>query len=236
MTKTYSCPKCGRSVEPKYINVAKDILLCPFCGEISVFSELVDNMNLAEHDDILRHKLSAPPPKNLQLENDTFGVSGKITLTYRKIPVDTVLFIPFTLVWAGGSLGGIYGQQFYKQEFDWKLTLFGIPFLIASLVMVGTCFFKLFGKRMLTLERGEGTYFCGVGPFGIRRRFTFNRNTKISCIESMSAINNRRNINYFKELILQNENNSDTVHICAGMSEDALEYVEAVLKREAKRT
>lgn len=33
--KNYSCPKCGRDVPLDKINVAKDIMLCPSCGETS---------------------------------------------------------------------------------------------------------------------------------------------------------------------------------------------------------
>jgi len=36
-------------------------------------------------------------------------------------------------------------------------------------------------------------------------------------------------------LHLTHPDNPNTVHICAGMSEDALDYVEAALKREAAR-
>ena len=39
--KTYSCPKCGHDVPLDKINVAKDIMLCPSCGEASCFSDLV---------------------------------------------------------------------------------------------------------------------------------------------------------------------------------------------------
>ena len=39
--KNYSCPKCGRDVPLDKINVAKDIMLCPSCGETSCFSDVV---------------------------------------------------------------------------------------------------------------------------------------------------------------------------------------------------
>ena len=37
------------------------------------------------------------------------------------------------------------------------------------------------------------------------------------------------------ELHLTHPDSSDTVHICAGMDEDSIDYVEAVLKREISR-
>ncbi len=43
--KTYSCPKCGRDVPLDKINVAKDIMLCPSCGEMSRFPNVIGEID-----------------------------------------------------------------------------------------------------------------------------------------------------------------------------------------------
>jgi len=233
--KTYTCPKCGREVLPKDINVAKDIMLCPSCGEVSAFSEVVGRIEDADRDDEARRMLNAPPPKHLKVETDPTDMTGRIALVYRKFSPTAIFLIPFTLVWSGFSMGGIYGTQIVKHAFDWKISLFGLPFLIGTVVLVSSCLFMLFGKRVLTLERGKGTYFWGVGPIGFRQCFTFDRRTKVNRGSTSYRVGGSRygDGHPLCELHLTHPDNPNTVHICAGMSEDALDYVEAVLKREA---
>jgi len=237
MTRTYSCPKCGRDVATKDINVAKDIMLCPFCGEVSSFSAIVEQDRERKEDDAGRRLLSAPPPKHLKVESDPTDMTGRIVMTFRKVSLSVLFLIPFTAVWSGMSMSMLYGSQVVKHQFDPKLSLFGLPFLIGTVVLVSMCLFMLFGKRVLTVVRGQGSYFFGVGPFGIRRRFAFDRRTKICRGFTPYTVGGGKHGggHPLPELQLTHPDNANTVRVCAGMSEDALDYVEALVRREISR-
>ena len=147
--KSYFCPKCGAEVPLSDINVSADLMLCKSCGETSSFTEAVNEVG----DESV---LVKPPPKHLRID--------------KKISPLALFFVPFTCVWAGFSMMGIYGSQIIKGEFNLEQSLFGIPFLIGSTVLVSACFFMLFGKRVLELKGGEAKYFAGVFGIGLRKR------------------------------------------------------------------
>ena len=237
MVKTYNCPKCGREVTTKDINVAKDIMLCPSCGEVSRFSEVIGVAREAAREDESRRLLSAPPPKGLKVVTDSTDMTGRIVCTYRKVSLLAIFLVPFTVVWSGFSMTGIYGAQIMRHQFDWRLSLFGLPFLVGSIALISICLFMLFGKRVLTLERGKGKFFVGVGPIGFWRRFTFDRQTRIVFGETSYRVGGGKHGggHPLSELHLTHPDTSNTVRICAGMSEDALDYIAALLKREAGR-
>lgn len=232
MTKTYACPKCGHDVPLDKINVAKDIMLCPSCGETSCFSDVVGEIDERRHADDVRGRLNGAPPKHLKVECDPMDPTGRIVLTQRKFSKGALFLVPFTCVWAGGSMGLIYGTQIYSGKFNLAVSLFGIPFLLGSLFLGFICLFALgAGKHMLTLERGKGRFFWGIGPLGFWRNFTYDRQTKVKQGYTRYQSNGQSQL----ELHLTHPGGSDTVHICAGMDEDSIDYVEAVLKREVSR-
>lgn len=236
--RTYTCPLCGGEVTTKDVNIQKDIMLCPKCGEVSSFSEVIGRIEKANREDDGRRLLNAPPPKHLKLEFDPTDVTGRIVCTFRKASASAFAIVPFTLVWSGFSMGAIYGSQIMKHEFDWVASLFGIPFLIGSIFLVSVCLFSLgVGKRVLTLERGKGRYFFGVGPIGIWRNFTYDRKTRVEggCTSYSVGGGRYGGGRALSELHLTRPGSSDTIHICAGMSDDALDYIEALLKREAAK-
>ena len=237
MAKKYNCPKCGCEVGMGNINVEKDILLCSSCGETSRFSEIVDLEREAEEEDSRRRLLNTKPPKHLKVISDPTDMTGRISLIYRKFSPAAFFFIPFTCVWSGFSMTAIYGSQIASGKFDLRLSLFGLPFLVGSIVLVSVCLFCLFGKRVLTLERGNGKYFFGVGFIGIFKRFTYDRQTKVREGETSYTVGGGRygGGSPLSEIHLTHPNNSNTVRVCAGMSEDALDYVAAVIRREASK-
>ena len=207
MTKTYVCPKCGERLRLEDL-IAED--------DTSTRSERI---------------LYGNPPKHLTVESEYADGLPVTTIRYKRTSPIALFLIPFTCVWAGGSMAGIYGSQIVKQAFDLKLSLFGIPFVIGSVFLVSACLFALFGKHVLTLSCGNGTYFRGVGPFGRTTRFGYNRETKVLCDETAYRVNGK-NLPYLK---LTNMNAAVSAKICTGMDDDALEYVAALLRRECKR-
>ena len=215
----------------KNINVEKDVMLCPACGETSSFAEAAAKCRFEESGGA---RLGAPPPKHLSVKSeiDPSDASETVSLVYRKFDKNAIFLVPFTLVWAGGSMGMIYGSQIVNRTFSWPISLFGLPFLLGSIFLVSQCLFALFGKRVLTLKRGNGLYFSGVGCFGKRIRFVYNRNTTMAP-GYVRAMANNGDLNECLEL--RNEGDNKTYRICAGMDDDALEYVAASLSREMRR-
>ncbi|OZG70356.1 hypothetical protein BTA51_26300 [Hahella sp. CCB-MM4] len=82
-----------------------------------------------------------------------------------------LFFVPFTLVWAGGSLSGIYGSQLVSGKFDPVLSIFGLPFLFGSIVLITLCLMSLFGRTLVSVENGKALVFIGIGSIGWYRRF-----------------------------------------------------------------
>ena len=212
------------------INVAKDVMLCTACGAASAFSEAA---GVCGGDAGALPQLPAKPPKHLKLSlvRAPDGSGDVKLLHYRRIPLSSLFLIPFTCAWAGGSMFGIYGTQILKGSFDLRVSLFGIPFVIGSVVLVSGCLYSLFGKRVLSVKRGKGTFFSGVGPFGRRVRFSGNRETDISIGSTNYEVNGRS----LARIELKNPGDANTVKICAGMDDDALEYVAAFLRQEFSR-
>ena len=207
MTKTYVCPKCGERLR---------------------LEDLIDEDDTSTRNEQLLYR---NPPKHLTVESEYADGLPVTTLRYKRISPSALFLVPFTCVWAGGSMAGIYGSQIAKHAFDLKLSLFGIPFVIGSIVLILSCLFALFGKHVVTLSCGNGTYFRGVGPFGRTTRFGYNRETKVLCGETAYRVNGRS----LPCLKLTNLNAAVSVKICTGMDEDALEYIAALLHRECKR-
>lgn len=106
----------------------------------------------------------ARPPKGVRLERG-FGDTLTIVCTPRRGTL--IALIPFTLFWSGFSLAAIYGSQLANGQFDWQMSLFGLPFLLGSLGLLGAIAYHLFGRTAITLAKGRVRLFTGV--FGIGR-------------------------------------------------------------------
>ena len=203
---------------------------CPHCGKIVAEEDLLE---VDDEFDETGSILSVPPPKHLTVTTEIDGMVPVTTIRYRRVDPIAFFLIPFTCVWAGGSMSGIYGSQILRRTFDLKLSLFGIPFLIGSIGLVVACLFMLFGRRVLTLSAGHGRYFTGVGPFGRTRSFSYNRDTKVAEDESISY--GRHGQSMSNVIRLTNKASADTITICSGFSDDAQRYVAAVIRRECTR-
>lgn len=170
MAQNYVCPGCGYAISHDDINVPKDIAFCRNCGKTSVFSTLAGASEFADVDINL-------PPKHVKLKRD---IMGNLILLYKKRSGALFFFIPFTLFWSGLSMGGIYGTQVWEGEFDLAQSLFGIPFLIGTIVLVNIIIFMLFGRWEISLGDGEGRVFVGVGRFGWTRIFEYNSDSTVT--------------------------------------------------------
>lgn len=218
--KSYFCPKCGAEVPLSDINVSADLMLCKSCGETSSFAEAVSETS----DERI---LLNPPPKHLRIETDPMDPERRTTITYKKLSLMVIFFVPFTCIWAGGSMMGIYGSQIIKGEFNLEQSLFGIPFLIGSIVLVSACLFMLFGKRVLKLKGGEAKYFAGVFGIGLRKRFHYDCQTKVS--RGMATFQQKGQTT--EDIQISPSDGSGKIHIFALTDDDALNYILEFLRR-----
>ena len=205
---------------------------CPKCGEVIREEDLVAlEVCDGAGDSVL---LSAAPPAHLSVETTIEGIATVTTVRFKRVNPLALFLIPFTCIWSGGSLSGIYGSQIAKGAFDLRLSLFGLPFLFGSLALLGVCMFLLFGKHVLRLSAGKGSYFVGIGPLGTTRRFSYGRYTKIE--EDVVVVNRRRGGSQTTRFLkITNQGETKDVHIGAGFSDDALAYTAALFRRECLR-
>src|SRR2546423_1645734 len=102
------CPDCRNVISLEDVNVAKDIALCRGCGKVWTFSLVRATKELAGVD--LQN-----PPKGVRIEED---FQGGMRIRFHRISRSLIFLIPFTALWSGFSMWGIYGSQIRKGEFD----------------------------------------------------------------------------------------------------------------------
>ena len=166
------CPSCRAEIGTADINVATDVALCRACGNTFRISEIVGG----GAGRILSSLISsiAPPAGPVDLNSPPAGAwyepaadgftAGATTRSW------TALFIvPFTCVWSGFSMFGIYGTQILKGHFSLGPSLFGIPFLIGSIFLVSWCAMSVAGKVSVSVHGDRLAIFTGVGLLGLTR-------------------------------------------------------------------
>jgi len=202
------------------VNVATDLALCRSCGKTSSFAMVAGGLQMSP--DIL-----STPPRGIRVAK-TFR--GAQQISYHRIPLAVLFLIPFTAFWSGLSMWGIYGSQFRKGQFNLGQSLFGIPFLIGTIVLLSLITFMLFGKWLITLENGTGTVFVGVGPVGWRRTFAYNRTTTIS----LRPTNVR--YNGVAQTAIQVRTDETTFEFGTGLRREAQEFIAAAILQAATHT
>jgi hypothetical protein len=158
-----ACPSCRSSIGVDDINVATDIALCRGCGKTFSFSEIVGGAASSGPD------LSAPPSEAWFEQFPQGFRVGAFTRSWMAL-----FSIPFTCVWSGISLSGIYGKQIGSGHFDPFSSLFGLPFLIGTFVLIGLDAMYLAGKVEIARSDDRLTIFMGVGPLGWTRNFQWS--------------------------------------------------------------
>lgn len=210
----YICPSCRSPIPLDDINVPKDLALCRNCGKTSAFSSLC-RLDSAEIE----------PPKRVHTETDFFDGSVKITCRYLSLPF-LLFFIPFMVFWSGFSIYNIYGRQLMKGNFDPMLSLFGLPFALGTIVMIGAIVFIAAGKTTITLRRGEGSIFTGVGSLGRRRNFTCGIGTIVRIEQTTVQVNGRN-----KDCIII-QNGKDICRFGTLLSKPNLQYIHSQILRQ----
>jgi hypothetical protein len=168
------CKSCKSKIKPENINVSKDVAYCSSCENITVLSELVSSTSSSNFN-----------PNKSESGVKIIDQSYSWSIEARHLSPISIFLVPFTAVWAGGSLSGIYGTQIAKGEFNLQQSLFGIPFLIGSIALVTFALMSIFGRTVVSNENGKALIFIGIGNIGWYRRFEWNSIDRVS--ESMNT-------------------------------------------------
>ena len=170
------CPKCRGEIPLEDVNVSTDLALCRSCGERYAYSRLVEEQTLIPVD-------LNRPPKGTWFRGDVAGF--EVGSTTRS--AGAFFLVPFMCVWSGLSLGGIYGTQIVKGEFNLMMSLFGIPFLLGTICLGSIAVMSVFGTILVRVRGDAGVVFTGVGPIGWRRRFEWSAVTGLGVTKHVGS-------------------------------------------------
>ena len=158
-----TCPLCRNAIPADDFNVSTDVALCRRCDRTYSFADIAST-SLAPTAD-LNH-----PPGGAWF--DQYPGGFRIGATTRSW--GALFLIPFTCVWSGGSMFGLYGTQILKHHFDWKMSLFGIPFFVGSCLLITLCAMALGGKVELTMRDDRLSIYSGIAFIGWTRHFRWS--------------------------------------------------------------
>ncbi len=206
-----TCSKCRRKILSENINVSKDTAFCQGCESLNSLSSLLESAPNSKFD--LKQTVSG-----VRVSDD--GYRWSIEASNRSLIA--LFLVPFTLVWAGGSLSGIYGTQIVSGEFDPQQSLFGLPFLIGSIVLISLTLMSIFGRTLVANENGKALVFIGIGPLGWYRRFDWKSIERVTETESRQR----------RHLSLEG---SKRINLGWGLSSAKLYYMSNFLRTKLKK-
>lgn len=176
------CPSCRSRIAPDDINVSTDVALCRSCGNTFRLSEIIGAIPSSSID------LHSPPSGAWYTPMADGFTAGATTRTWMAL-----FLVPFTCIWAGGSMFGIYGTQIVKGHFSLASSLFGVPFLIGSVFLVSWCLMNVAGQVVITRHSDQLSIFTGVGSIGWTRSCQLSDfSTVREGYGSFSGMNNRQ--------------------------------------------
>jgi len=175
----YKCLFCKAEIPMEDINVSTDIALCRACGKTSAFSVIGGTAQV---------DMSAfeRQPRCVRLEHRP---DGGLEIAYRRLSPVLLFLIPFTALWSGGSMTGIYIVPLLKGRLDVSNMLFGLPFLFGTVILLSVIAYMLFGRWRVSMRDGHGEVFAGIGSLGWTRRFDYSADTIVSLKKSKVSVN-----------------------------------------------
>ena len=216
--KPFRCPNCGQELPLADVNVAQDVALCRACGFTGSFLAAATVPRLSDEE-------MARPPKRVSLTRE-FG--DALTITCRPKRTALLFLVPFVAIWSGVSMAVIYVVPLATGQFDWKMGLFGLPFLIGTVVLVAIILNVLVGKTTVTLTKGKvqvGTHLLGWQRI---REMDCDRETSVSLQKSSVRVNNVP-----QPEIVVSSGGKELRFGAMGLSDEAKKYVAGVLRRAA---
>ena len=208
------CLKCRSEIPLADVNVSTDIALCRQCGQTWSYADLLADRESADIN-------TMEPPRGAWF-NDLSPGTFEVGVSTRSAAA--LFLVPFMCVWSGFSLGGIYGSQFIKGQFDPKLSLFGIPSVLGTLLFGSIALMTVCGKVVVKVDGENGTVFTGVGPIGWRRRFNWRGVSAVRCTESHG-----RRGSVSKHVRFEGEK---SLAFATGVKDERLNFMLAVLRRK----
>lgn len=177
------------------MNVENDLAICHNCNEAFKISTLLSPRPEPEvyqnagwiSDERDSFNLNDPP---FGVSYDNYGMGWSIAATTRNGAA--FFLVPFMCVWSGFSLWGLYGTQIQEGKFDLFRSLFGIPFVLGSLLLGSIAVLSLIGRTVIRtdeMDHDAGSIFLGIGPIGSTKRFRWSEVRRID--ESLSIGKNR---------------------------------------------
>ncbi|MBI1248983.1 hypothetical protein GC197_14215 [bacterium] len=227
------CPNCHVFLPTRQMNVEKDVVICHDCDEAFSISELlgIDSSKVTRNAGWASDADSSldidNPPSGVRYDNN--GMGWRIASTTRNI--GAFFLVPFLVVWSGFSLGGIYGTQIAEGKFELMQSLFGIPFVLGTLVLGTIAMLCVCGRTVIRrdeMDHDAGSIFLGVGPIGWTRRFRWSEITDID--ESFSSRGERQ---HSKQITLYRDDGD--IHFGAMLSDKRRRYVLRALRQLVSR-
>ena len=167
----FHCPECGLPIAVADLAPAQGVAVCRFCEKPYPLAACQEAVPYEQRNIVPEQAL----PKGVQLAETMDGF--RLTLSTRSCAA--FFLVPFTLVWAGGSLGAIYGTQIAKGEFNWMLSLFGIPFLAFSVPLIAITVMVVAGRCVVELAGGK--FSIRTGALGVYRTQSAAWDDVVSC-------------------------------------------------------
>lgn len=167
----FHCPECGLPIEVADLAPAQGVAVCRFCEKPHPLAACQAAVPYEQRNIVPELAV----PKGVRLEETMDGF--RLTLSTRSCIA--VFLVPFTLFWAGGSLGGIYGTQIAKGEFSLVMSLFGIPFLAGSVILIALTVMTVWGRCVVELAGGR--FSIRTGALGVYRTQSAAWDDVLSC-------------------------------------------------------
>jgi hypothetical protein len=108
------------------------------------------------------------PPRGVTFQsNSPDGFAATATMRSRQ----AFVVVPLAILWTGLMIGLGCTRQFHDGTFTVEDCLFGIAFLVGTVLLVTRAVMTTFGKTVLVKNGTEGAVYVGVGSLGYSRRF-----------------------------------------------------------------
>jgi len=222
------CPNCDITLSTRQMNVDNDLAICHDCNEAFKISTLLTPRPEPEvyenagwiGDDSHTFNIN-DPPGGVSYEN--YGMGWRIAATTRSAAA--FFLVPFMGVWSGFSLWGIYGTQIQEGEFDLLRSLFGIPFVLGTLLFGSIALLSVIGRTVIKsdeMDHDAGSIFTGIGPLGTTKRFRWSEVRLVD--ETLSSGKNRS-----KRITLYRDNGD--IHFGGMFSDKRRKYVIRALRQ-----
>ena len=167
----FHCPECGLPIEVADLAPAQGVAVCRFCEKPYPLAACQQAVPYEQRNIVPEQVL----PKGVTLAETMDGF--RLTLSTRSCIA--FFLVPFTMFWAGGSVGGIYGTQIAKGEFNLWISLFGLPFLVGSIFLIAITVMTVAGRCVVELAGGK--FSIRTGALGVYRTQSAAWDDVVSC-------------------------------------------------------